>query len=685
MKKQAFFLLLAAAAVLLAPGCSNPLNQERPTQTGETMQLQAALSISDAVHGADGNPHFFFLPPLAPYPEEFNGDFDGALAPKVEIWTLNTAGEDPLPLELFHNFTPDPGQGSERVRVVPEEEHYIVNWHTNRFDLSEDACYRIRVLVEGYELGYADVYVTGSGSAKKEVDTEKYVVLKYGRTLPIKFRIEEGACIPVTGVQLPESLTLETGASDSLTAVLTPAAATYSAAGWSCSDEDIVAIAQDPDNPLLCALYGEAEGEAVVTVEVDGIPASCSVTVETPWVAVTGVELQQTGSAELTAVIYPQDASNTGVSWQSSDPEVAAVGAPGLVCSVAASGPGFATVTVTTGDGGYQATATVAVGAAPAAWGRNDYRQSDAPAGNDFVALDGGWYHSLALRTDGSLVAWGSDMYGQCSSIPGGTTPLGYNQWQSVAADFSAPAAGANHNLALKNDGTLAAWGYNGSGQCSSIPGGTIPLGYNLWLSVAADFSAPAAGYSSSAALLSGNSLWVWGAPGLPAPPPYPVRAAALGGYSILALADDGSLAVWGNIPPAPAGNDFVAIAGGYLHALALKSDGSIVAWGSNGYGQCSSIPGGSKPIGPSQWRSVSTDFTAVAAGGYHSLALKSDGSLVAWGDDYFGQCSEIPGGAVSLDSSQWQSEAADFSAVAAGQFHSQALQGALSMLITFP
>ena len=55
-------------------------------------------------------------------------------------------------------------------------------------------------------------------------------------------------------------------------------------------------------------------------------------------------------------------------------------------------------------------------------------------------------------------------------------------------------------------------------------------------------------------------------------------------------------------------------------HSLALKSDGSLVGWGDNGYGQ-TNVPAGN-------------DFVAIAAGDYHSLALKSDGSLVGWGDN---------------------------------------------------
>ncbi len=73
-----------------------------------------------------------------------------------------------------------------------------------------------------------------------------------------------------------------------------------------------------------------------------------------------------------------------------------------------------------------------------AAWGYNDYGQvSDAPAGNDFVAVSGGYCHSLALRSDGSLVSWGYNDDGQVSNTPAGN-------------DFVAISAGHNHSLALR-------------------------------------------------------------------------------------------------------------------------------------------------------------------------------------------------------------------------------------------
>ena len=99
---------------------------------------------------------------------------------------------------------------------------------------------------------------------------------------------------------------------------------------------------------------------------------------------------------------------------------------------------------------------------------------------------------------------------------------------------------------------------------------------------------------------------------------------------------------------PAP-NSGFTALAAGRYHSLGLKADGSIVAWGDNGYGQCN-VP------------DPNTGFIALAAGGYHSLGLKADGSIVAWGSNYYGQCN-VP------------APNTDFTALAAGHSHSLGLK----------
>jgi hypothetical protein len=120
------------------------------------------------------------------------------------------------------------------------------------------------------------------------------------------------------------------------------------------------------------------------------------------------------------------------------------------------------------------------------AWGLNSDGQCNVPSPNSgFSAVAGGYYHSLGLKQNGTVVAWGSNSTGQCN-VP------------SPNANFVAIAAGKYHNLGLKGDGTVVAWGWNDDGQCD-VPS---PNG---------DFVAIAAGMKHSMGLKGNTSLVTWG------------------------------------------------------------------------------------------------------------------------------------------------------------------------------
>jgi hypothetical protein len=160
-----------AVAMALAVACVD----------GPTAGDPARFAISDAVHGTDGNAHFFFLPPLVPQPG-YTGVFDPTLAPEVVITG---------PAGVLVTFT---------AALAAADELYHVNWHTTDSALDPSQPYRITVLAQGTALGYADVDVVASGRELRNVNTGEYIPLLDGRTLPIKVRIEEGAlqpCVPV--------------------------------------------------------------------------------------------------------------------------------------------------------------------------------------------------------------------------------------------------------------------------------------------------------------------------------------------------------------------------------------------------------------------------------------------------------------------------------------------------------
>jgi hypothetical protein len=155
-------------------------------------------AISDGAH-LGGNPGFFFLPPLVPDPsahEDFDADgFDPTRLPLVEICALDdTDCSSSQPEGLPIRYTLTSGPGSESIRLVEEEQQFTVNWHTDVVALDPETVYRIRVLVgSDIELGFADIDVVSSGRELRNVDTDQYIALKDGRTLPIKFRIETDA------------------------------------------------------------------------------------------------------------------------------------------------------------------------------------------------------------------------------------------------------------------------------------------------------------------------------------------------------------------------------------------------------------------------------------------------------------------------------------------------------------
>ena len=219
--------------------------------------------------------------------------------------------------------------------------------------------------------------------------------------------------------------------------------------------------------------------------------------------------------------------------------------------------------------------------------------------------LDAGNEHSLALKSDGTVVAWGSNDYGQ-TNVPEGLDNV-------VAID-----AGGNHSLALKSDGTVVAWGIND--RQTNIPADLR------------DVVAIAAGDYHSVALKSDGTVVVIGYRSygeLRVPSGLNNVVAIDAGYAhILALKSDGTVVAWGyndrgqtNVPEGL--TDVVAIDAGDYHSVALKSDGTVVSWGSHYSGQ-TNIPEGL------------TDVVAVDAGDYYSLALKSDGTVVAWGTTNF-------------------------------------------------
>jgi alpha-tubulin suppressor-like RCC1 family protein len=162
-----------------------------------------------------------------------------------------------------------------------------------------------------------------------------------------------------------------------------------------------------------------------------------------------------------------------------------------------------------------------------------------------------------------------------------------------------------------------------------------------------------------------------------------------------VALKADGTLWAWGynwhgqlgdgsqvNGQPTPTqvgtGSDWVAVSCGENYTVAMKADGTLWAWGSNSYGQLGydtandADPGFSDMSTIPQQVGDASDWAAVACGSYHTLAIKADGSLWAWGYNYFGQLGD---GTVVDRTIPTQVSGATWASVACGSRHTAAIR----------
>ncbi len=239
-------------------------------------------------------------------------------------------------------------------------------------------------------------------------------------------------------------------------------------------------------------------------------------------------------------------------------------------------------------------------------------------------------YNTLALKQNGTLWAWGLNDYGQLGQGTLDVTAHATQTQVGHAHDWVAVSCGGADTFALKKDGTLWAWGNN------SDWGGNLGLGRSRLPPLGP-------GYENT-------NLDRWS--------PTPVGhvhdwAAVFGGYEHgLAIRKDGTLWSWGpnwygalgvgntnfGLSPAEVGHDtdWAAAAGGGDFSLALKKDGTLWAFGSNSYGNLG-LGDTTDRHSPTQVGSAH-DWAAVSAGIGYSLATRKDGTLWAWGDNSFGE-----------------------------------------------
>lgn len=266
------------------------------------------------------------------------------------------------------------------------------------------------------------------------------------------------------------------------------------------------------------------------------------------------------------------------------------------------------------------------------AWGRNNAGQlGDNTTTNragcvtvltstgltNVVAADAGYAHSIALKSDGTVWAWGynaSGQVGDSSSItrlaPVRVTPAA----PVFPLTFKAVSAGVDHSLALRNDGTVWAWGANNLGQLGTgnTTGSLVPVQV-AGLPGSLTVLAISAGNGFSAALLSDGTVRMWGR----------------SDYGQLGTGNTVSSLV--PLEPSGLGNSNSSIVAGDNHVLALKSDGTVWGWGSNFSGELGDLSV-SVQLMPKLVLGLS-NVAVIAAGTSRSGAVMNDGSILVLGD----------------------------------------------------
>jgi len=218
--------------------------------------------------------------------------------------------------------------------------------------------------------------------------------------------------------------------------------------------------------------------------------------------------------------------------------------------------------------------------------------------------------HSLALKTNATLWAWGLGSSGQL----GDGAAINKSSPVQVGAltDWASANAGVQHSLALKTDGSLWVWGLGSSGKLGL--GNTTSYSSPVQVGDLTTWASVDGGTNFSAATKTDGTLWIWGG-------------------NALGYLGDGTV-IDKSSPIQVAGTDWASVNTGSNHSLAIKTDGTLWTWGYNKYGKLGDGTISTNRSSPVQVGSLTdwSNATSVSLGRNHCLVIKSNGALWAWG-----------------------------------------------------
>jgi len=237
--------------------------------------------------------------------------------------------------------------------------------------------------------------------------------------------------------------------------------------------------------------------------------------------------------------------------------------------------------------------------------------------GQTWKAISCGYQYALAVREDGTLWAWGRT--DNCYSLGDGTTNASASPIQiGTATNWAKVFASELHSMAIKTDGTLWAWGSSYYGYLGL--GAVGPQSSPVQVGAGTNWASIGIGDRHTYGIKTDGTLWGWG----------------INDYGQLGNASGTE----SNVPiQIGTGTNWAQVVGGYYHGIALKTDGTLWSWGRGlesqlGQGNTSTYTSPTQIGTDADWSKIATSMGSIT----HHHAIKTTGALLGWGNNAYGQ-----------------------------------------------